>query len=227
MRSHLEGGGIRLSEQQRSVPYFVRNRLDKNPSQHYTIKEPLPRGIFMKYILFTLSFLVTVPACAYQAGPANRANFGSSPQTQQQTGYRSFSNYNSRWNQGVPNQPVQTSLAGSSVKEFDAPAKQPVGKQAVSQPAAKGGSSVAAAAPAAAPTQASSAPVAMPANMDPSAMMQQVQGMMQSMQSMPGGTPAAGGQAGAAAMPAMPDMSALMNGMMNPGAAPAATPAKK
>lgn len=187
----------------------------------------------MKCLFFVLSLFLVLPAAAYQTGPANRANFGSSPQTQQQTGYRSFSNYNSRWNQGVPTQPVQTSLAGSSVKDFSANTQPMVGKQSATPPT-KGGKPTSVPPAAAAPTQASSATAAMPANVDPSAMMQQVQGMMQSMQSLTGGAPAAGGQAAASAtggqmpaMPAMPDMSSLMNGMMNPGAAPAAAPAQK
>ena len=82
------------------------------------------------------------------------------------------------------------------------------------------------AAPTATPTQPSTGTVAMPANADPTAMLQQVQGMMQGMQGMMGGAsngqPAAAGQN---AMPAMPDMSALMGGMMP--TAPSAAPAKK
>ena len=176
----------------------------------------------MKNIFFAFCFLVALPTLAYQTGPSNRVNFGSSPQAQQQTGYRSFSNYNSRWNQGVPTKPVQTSLAGSEVKEFATPSKQTVGKQMIVQPSAKGSKSTVSAV-GVAPTQASSPTVEVPTNMDPAAMMQQVQGMMQNMQSMTG---SAAGQAGAPAMPAMPDMSSLMN-MMNPGAVPTTAPVKK
>jgi len=183
----------------------------------------------MKPYFLIVAIGVAMPVAAYETGPVNRANFGSAQQpVVQQNGYRSFSNYNSRgWNQGVQTKPVQTSLAGSSVTEFDsASANRPaVGKQAAASPKqAKPATTVAAT-----PTQPSSTTAAMPANMDPSAMMQQVQGMMQNMQAatgaMSGAAPSTGGQAGGMpAIPGMPDMSALMGGAM---ATPPATPAKK
>ncbi len=169
----------------------------------------------MKNFTFLLVFLIAVPACAYQAGQQNRTNFGAGQQQPAQQQYRSFSNYNNRnWGQGVQTQGVQTEVAGKSAKEL-----KPVGKQAaVVAPQAKPAKP---SAPAAA--QASTAPAAMPANVDPAAMMQQVQGMVNAMGNMTGG--AQGQQAGAAAMPAgMPDLSALMGGAMP--VAPA-TPAKK
>ncbi len=187
-----------------------------------------------KILLLGTLFCTAFCAEAYQTGPANRANFGDSTQQPAQSvpqnGYRSFSNYNNRnWGQGVQTQTVETSLAGSSAKEFEAPAKKaPAGKQAA-QPAQ-------AAKPMAKPAQAQpSTPAASAPTGDPVAILQQVQGMMQNMQSMTGGTPATGqpaaGQASSASTgtPAgMPDISALMGGMMPaaPSAAPA-TPAKK
>ena len=173
----------------------------------------------MKNILFVLALGVALPAAAYQTGPANRANFDSAQQSTatQQTGYRSFSNYNNRYGQGVQTSTVQTSVAGSSAKEFETPAKKTiVGKQAAQIPQA---------AKPAAPTKPSTGTVATAADADATAVLQQVQGMMKDMQSLTG---AAGNQpaAGGANLPAMPDMSSLMNGMMNPGATPApATPA--
>lgn len=169
----------------------------------------------MKNFTFLLVFLMAVPASAYQAGQANRTNFGAGQQQPAQQQYRSFSNYNNRnWGQGVQTQGVQTEIAGKSAKEL----KPTVGKQQAAPAAAKPAKP--------APVQPSTAPAAMPANMDPSAMMQQVQGMVNAMGNMAGapqGQQPASGQA--AAMPAgMPDISALMGGAMP--AAPA-TPAKK
>lgn len=187
----------------------------------------------MKPVVFLVAFLMTAfPLAAYQVGKVNRTNFGQGPQqpaTQQQ--YRAFSNYNNRsWGQGV-----QTQVAGSSVTEFEAPAKsakpaQAVSKKQVAQaPEAKPGAAVSPAqvpAPAS-PTQPSSAPAAqtaMPA--DAAAMIQQVQGLVGAMAPQAGQVPAAGGkpgnQAGAAAMP---DISALMGGMMPTQPQPA--PVKK
>ncbi len=175
----------------------------------------------MKMLLCVLTFLVALPCAAYQAGPQNRTNFGGAQATQAGQGqFRSFSNYNNRsWGQGV-----QTQVAGSSAVDFekDTP-KKPVGKAQAPAPKA---------APAAKPVVPAqpTAPAAaqMPANVDPAAMLQQVQGMMNAMSGMTGGAqagqPGAQGQAGQ--MPAgMPDISALMGGAMP--AVPAATPAKK
>lgn len=171
-----------------------------------------------------------LPTMAYQVGPANRANFGASaqqPAEQQQAGYRSFSNYNNRFGQGVQTSTVQTSVAGSSVKDFsEGKQEKPVGKQAATSAATSknlGGKPAPNANVQQAP--ASSAPQ-MPANADPAAMLQQMQGMMQNMNALTGGAPAQGAQNATAApaampnIPGMPDMSALMG-----GAAPAATPA--
>lgn len=185
-----------------------------------------------KISLLSVLFFMALGAAAYEVGPANRANFGAAQQSSQQAqqnGYRSFSNYNNRtWGQGVQTQTVQTSVAGSTVKEFEAPTKSaPVGKKSAqpaqaAKPTAK---------PAAAQSAASTTTATAPAS-DPAAMLQQVQGMMQNMQSLTGGTsqgaqqPSATGQMGtpSTGMPAgMPDISALMGGMMP--AAPAATPA--
>ncbi len=176
----------------------------------------------MKNFTFLLVFLMAVPASAYQAGQANRTNFGAGQQQPAQQQYRSFSNYNNRnWGQGVQTQGVQTEIAGKSVKEL----KPTVGKQqAVAVPAAKP------AKPAAVPTptQASTVPAGMPANVDPAAMMQQVQGMMNAMGNMSGGA-AQQGKAGqnVATPTAMPDISALMGGAMPAVPANTATPAKK
>lgn len=172
-----------------------------------------------------------LPTMAYQAGPTNRANFGASaqqPAEQQQAGYRSFSNYNNRFGQGVQTSTVQTSVAGSSVKDFsEGKQEKVVGKQAAASAATSKNSGGKPAPNANAQPQAPASPAAqMPANADPAAMLQQVQGMMQSMNALTGGAPAQGAQNAAAApaampnIPGMPDMSALMG-----GAAPAATPA--
>ncbi len=190
------------------------------------------------FLLGTL-FCMALCAGAYQTGPANRANFGAaqqSAQSAQQNGYRSFSNYNNRtWGQGVQTQTVQTSVAGSTVKEFEAPTKSaPVGKQSAQPAQAAKPTAKPAAAQSAASTTTATATA--PAS-DPAAMLQQVQGMMQNMQSLTGGTsqgaqqPSATGQMGtpSTGMPAgMPDISALMGGMMPaaPSAAPATSPKK-
>ncbi len=176
----------------------------------------------MKNFICLLTFLLAVPACAYQAGQQNRTNFGGGQAQPAQGQYRSFSNYNNRsWGQGVQTRPVQTEVAGTSAVDFEKNAPQKaVGKTQAGGAPKQARTAQPAAAPAAA--QASSAPAAMPANVDPAAMMQQVQGMMSAMT---GGAPAQAGQT-APAMPAgMPDISALMGGAMP--AAPAATPAKK
>lgn len=181
----------------------------------------------MKTVLVVLTFLgAALTAAAYQAGPQNRTNFGANQATQAgQQNYRSFSNYNRNWSQGVQTQRVQTETAGKSAVDFEKKAQQSVGKtQAVAPKAAKP-------APQAVPTQPSSATAAMPANADPAAMMQQVQGMMNAMggaQAVPGAPGQAQAGQNAAAMPAgMPDLSALMGGAMPTPLAPAATPAKK
>lgn len=172
----------------------------------------------MKNSIFLLTFLIAVPACAYQAGQQNRTNFGSSQQEQPNQQYRSFSNYNNRnWGQGVQTQGVQTEVAGKSAKEL----KPTVGKQQAAP--ATVAKPVKPATPT--PAQASSAPVAMPANMDPAAMMQQVQGMMNAMGNMSGGAVQPGKAGQNATAPVMPDMSALMGGAMP--TAPATAPAKK
>lgn len=174
----------------------------------------------MKKLFFVLALGLALPAAAYQTGPANRANFESAQQSTatQQTGYRSFSNYNNRYGQGVQTNTVQTSVAGSSAKEFKAPAKKTVvGKQAAQAPAA---------AKPTAPTKPSTGTAATAAGTDPTAVLQQVQGMMKDMQSLTGAATGNQPAAAGASLPAMPDMSSLMNGMMNPGATPAATPKK-
>ena len=179
----------------------------------------------MKTVLVALTFLgAALTAAAYQAGPQNRTNFGASqqqPALAGQQNYRSFSNYNRNWGQGVQTQRVQTEVAGKSATDFENK-KKTVGKtQAVAPKAAKP-------APQAVPTQPSSAPAGMPANMDPSAMMQQVQSMMNAMGNMGGtqpGQPGASGQVPAGQNAEVPDISALMGGAMP--TAPAAAPAKK
>ncbi|MBQ8032542.1 MAG: hypothetical protein IJ266_01085, partial [Elusimicrobiaceae bacterium] len=67
----------------------------------------------MKYFYGLLLVCVALlPAHAYQAGAANRTNFGSAQQAQPQQQFRSFSNYNNRnWGQGVQTQTVQTEVA--------------------------------------------------------------------------------------------------------------------
>lgn len=182
----------------------------------------------MKNLLFLLTFLIAFPACAYQAGQQNRTNFGTAQEQPVQQQYRSFSNYNNRsWGQGVQTQTVQTQTAGSSAVDFEKNTPQKtVGKSQAA--AAKQVRQTQQAAPVPAAAQASTAAAAMPANMDPAAMMQQVQGMMNAMGNMAGGAQPGqqAGQNAAAAMPAgMPDISALMGGAMP--AASAATPAKK
>ena len=177
----------------------------------------------MKNFLFLLAFLIVLPAGAYQAGQSNRTNFGAGQQQPAQPQYRSFSNYNNRsWGQRVQTQTVQTEVAGTSAVDFD----KNTPKQLVSKTQAAAPKQVRQTQqqPAPAPVQASSAAAAMPADVNPAAMMQQVQGMMNSMSNMPGAKP--GQQAGQApAMPAgMPDISALMGGAVP--ATPAA-PAKK
>ena len=183
----------------------------------------------MKKYLFLVVLFVTIPAVAYKAGPSGRANFGAASQQQPAQGYRAFTNSNNQWRQGVQTKPVQTSMAGSAATEFAPADKKSVGKQTVAtQPVAK---PTATAAPAAS-QQPAEAP-AMPANMDPTAMLQQVQGMMQGMNMMNGaatnGQPVAssGQQNSAPAMPAgMPDLSALMGGAI-PTMPAASTPTKK
>ncbi len=189
----------------------------------------------MKLFLFiTAVLLLAFPAGAYQAGQANRTNFGSGPQLPAQQQFRSFSNYNNRsWGQGVQTRGVQTQTAGREVAEFEAPAAS----KPAAQPAAKKAASPANEPKPATPavtTQPSTAPAAaaQAGQMPPeaAAMMQQVQGLMNMMNGggAPAGqaNPAQAGQA-APAMPAgMPDMSALMGGML-PSAQPAAAPAKK
>lgn len=172
----------------------------------------------MKYVACLLWLCVAlVPARAYQAGAANRTNFGSAQKAQPQQQFRSFSNYNNRnWGQGVQTQTVQTEVAGTSAVDFD----KNTPKELVSKTQA------AAAKPAApqatAPTATAPQPAAnVPANVDPAAMMQQVQGMMSAMGNMTGGN----AQPNAKAAAAMPDISALMGGAMP--AAPAKAPAKK
>ena len=177
----------------------------------------------MKYVACLLWLCVAlVPARAYQAGAANRTNFGSAPKEQPQQNFRAFSNYNNRnWGQGVQTQTVQTEVAGTSAVDFDKNTpKELVSKtQAAAAKPAK-------APQATAPTATAPQPAAnVPANVDPAAMMQQVQGMMSAMGNMTGGNAQSNAQA-AAAMPAgMPDISALMGGAMP--AAPAKAPAKK
>lgn len=191
----------------------------------------------MKKYLFLGMLWVCFPVAAYQVGPTSRANFGteSAPAEPQNT-YRSFTNSNNRnWGQGVQTKPVQTSLAGSTATEFEAPQlneKKTSGKHAAkavppSNPATMS------AQPLMEPVQQPPANAAngMPAA-DPTAMLQQVQGMMQGISGMVGENsngqqPAAAGSQNA--VPGMPNMSALMGGMMPtmPSAAPSATPTKK
>ena len=179
----------------------------------------------MKKYLFLIVLFVALPLVAYQAGQAGRANFGSAAQQQPaNNGYRAFTNSNNQWRQGVQTQTVQTSRAGASATEFEPVEKKaPVGKKAVA--AAPAAANKPAAAPAVAPTQPSTGTVAMPANADPTAMLQQVQGMMQGMQGMMGA--ANGQQPAAAGQTAMPDLSALMGGMIPAAPAAAPAPAKK
>lgn len=188
-----------------------------------------------RYLFLTILCAVTSSLFAYQTGPANRANFGAASQQQPAQGYRAFTNSNNQWRQGVQTKPVQTSVAGSSATEFAPADKQvAVSKKAVAaQPAAKPTASTSVGSSSTALQPVANTAPAMPANMDPTAMLQQVQGMVQGMSNMAGtatGQPAAtGGQQNAAStMPAgMPDLSALMGGGMMPGFAPATAPAKK
>lgn len=181
----------------------------------------------MKNFAFLFAFFIVFPAYAYQAGQTNRTNFGATqPQATPSNNYRAFSNYNNRsWSQGVQTQTVQTEVAGTSVVDFDknTPQKLVTKTQAAPQPpAAKTGQPQPNATSAANPAQA-------PANMDPAAMMQQVQGMMNAMGNMTGSTqPAPSGQQVATQMPAgMPDISALMGGAMPAAPAVPAAPVKK
>ena len=196
----------------------------------------------MKKYLFLIVLFAAIPLAAYEAGPSGRANFGSSAQQQPAAqGYRSFTNSNNQWRQGVKTKPVQTSMAGSSATEFEAVGKKaPISKKVVvvSTPGAN---------KPAVSTQPSSGTAAAPADANPTAMLQQVQGMMQGMQGMQDmmqgmqqmqgmmqgmqsmmgntatGQPAAG-QNAMPSIPGMPDMSALMGGMMP--AAPSTAPKK-
>ena len=185
----------------------------------------------MKKYTFLAVLLIAFEAGAYQAGTANRTNFGPG-QAQSGQQYRSFSNYNNRsWGQGVQTRGVQTQVAGTEVADFEAPAKpkatpaaNAVKKQVGEEPKAHKPTAAAAN-----QAQAATAPAAQQNAMPPeaAAMMQQVQGLMNSMggaMAQPQGqTPAQAGQSAQAA--AMPDISALMGGMMP--AQPQATPAKK
>ncbi len=166
---------------------------------------------------------ISCPLAAYQAGQANRTNFGQAQTSQQ--GYRSFSNYNTNrpWSEGVQTEVVEThnvqiSLAGSEPADKPA-APAPVAKKqaAATQPAAK---PAAPAQASAAPATQQVAPVAQPGQSpaEAAAMMQQVQSMMNMVNNMTG---QAGGQAG------MPDMSALMGGAAAPKAPNAAPGVKK
>ena len=169
------------------------------------------------YFVLVSVFCAALPLAAYQAGQANRTNFGQAQPSQQ--GYRSFSNYNNNrpWSEGVQTEVVQTHNVQISLVGNDTPAKPEAPKAA---PVAKKQAAAAAAQPKpAAPTQASTAPAAQAvtapqpaqAPADAAAMMQQVQGMMNMVNNMTG-------QSG---MPAgMPDMSALMGGAAAPKAAP-------
>ena len=181
----------------------------------------------MKYISFLGLLLVAVCAEAYQVGPQNRANFDTAKPTEQahaqpSNQHRAFSNYNNRnWSKGVQTQAVQTEVAGTSAVDFDKNTPQKlVGKVQSAQPAAKPAKPQSAQAPSAGqqPAATPQAAAGMPANVDPAAMMQQVQGMVNAMGS--------NGQAPAG----MPDISALMGGAMPTvpaaGQTPA-TPAKK
>lgn len=180
----------------------------------------------MKYISFLGLLLAAVCAAAYQAGPQNRANFDAAKPTEQahaqpSNQHRAFSNYNNRnWSKGVQTQAVQTEVAGTSAVDFDKNTPQKlVGKvQSAAQPAAKPTKPQPAQAPSAGQAPATPQAAGVPANVDPAAMMQQVQGMVNAMGS--------NGQAAAG----MPDISALMGGAMP--TAPAAgqapvSPAKK
>lgn len=183
----------------------------------------------MKNYIFLTVLFVALPLLAYQAGPANRANFGSAAQqpAAQTQGYRSFTNSGNKWRQGVQTQTVQTSRAGSTATEFEPVEKKaPVGKKAAAAPVAANKPAV----PAAAPTKSSSDTANVPANVDPTAIMQQaMQGLPPDMAALMGGAAANNGQKPAAsagqnaAASAMPDISALMGGMM-PGTVPAAAP---
>lgn len=187
----------------------------------------------MKFYAFIFVFLsVALGAYAYQTGVPNRANFasGQQPASQKNDNYRAFSNYNNRgWGQGVQTQPVRTEVAGTSAVDFDKNTPQKlVSKTQATTPAASAASAatksaVATAKPAAAPATAQqptqeAAAAAAANNVDPAAMMQQMQGMVSAMSSMTG----AGGANGQAAATNMPDISALMGGSI-----PAAAPAKK
>lgn len=183
-----------------------------------------------KYFSLAVLF-VAVPLVAYEVGPSNRANFGSAAQQQPMKGYRTFTNSNNQWRQGVQTKPVQTSMAGSSVKELDAaPAKQnPIGKQAAPTQSSTGtASSAIKVNPVQCEGGKCNGAIQFSENSDPAAVMQQVQNMAQTMQALTGGVlqgaqqPAAGQTGG---MPAgMPDISALMGGMMP--AVPATAPKK-
>lgn len=178
----------------------------------------------MKYTWLLLIF-VAVSVHAYQAGQVNRTNFtgNQQPQNAQSNNFRAFSNYNKRnWSRGVQTQTVQTEVAGTSSVDFDKNTPQKLVAKTQAASSSANPKPAKPQAPAAAqPQQKPNTP----ANMDPAAMMQQVQGMMNAM----GGSGAKPGQSSAgqnnASSPAaMPDISALMGGAMP--VAPA-TPAKK
>lgn len=168
----------------------------------------------MKYIgIFMLVSCLSVSLHAYQTkGGGNRANFNGATQGQS-VGQepRAFSNYQNRgWGQGVQTQAVQTSVAGSSVADFE---KKPLGKTQVTTQATapKPVASTPQQATGVAVQSSTATAAQVPGAADAAAMMQQVQGMMNSMG---GNLPTGNG---------MPDLSALMGG----AAAPASAPAKK
>lgn len=169
---------------------------------------------------------------AYQAGPTSKPNFGNAATTQDQDkesstsqkGGRMLNSYGSthrNWSQGVQTQTVQTTLPVASDLTSSTPKKDE--KKAENDKKQK----VAATEDKAKNVTASSKPSeeqqgATPKNAgttDPSAMLQQLQGMQDMMKNLPNMGAATGGTqanpaaaAGTAAMPAgMPDMSALMN----------------
>lgn len=192
----------------------------------------------MKNYIFLIVLFAAMPLAAYQAGPAGRANFGSNASQQPaQNGYRTFTNYNNRnWNQGVQTRPVQTSVAGSSVKELETlPKAAPVSKQAApTKPSTGTPSSAIKVNPVQCEGGKCKGDITFSKNSDPAAVMQQVQDMAQTMKALTGnasagGQPAANGQANAVpTMPAgMPDLSALMGGAMPTTPASTATPVKK
>lgn len=202
-------------------------------------------------MIVCMGLLVPVSAQTYRTGSSSRPSFGgtaadssteesSVPGARSNIQTRTFSNYSSRknWSKGVQTQTVQTNTAGSqqqSFEEITAPGTAAAVQAAMSgknQVQAQQSATGKSAATTSAQTNAKTAPsTAQPAAQgqpaaaaDPTAMLQQMQGMLQGLGAM-GGNPAGGAKGGSSTggvgsipgmpagvnVPGMPDMSALLN----------------